>query len=591
MSSCGIVCGTGGWTGPRPGDPDNNGSLHATPAFGGIDVSWTYPIVNPHAVAHVLLYRGLTNVREAAIQTAVVSGNRYYDRLEKATLYFYWIKIVSINGTVGDWIGPASAMAKPLIEKVIEDLTGKIDAGVLAQSLKKEIDKITLNYSELLTEIGNRVAGNAALSAALADLQNGVTQALAFVDTEITTRIEGDSALAQQVTLLAAANANNAAAIIDERTARVDKDSALTTQYNALFAATGNTAAALTTETQARTNADSALASQITTAQTTLNGSISSVQTTMQTQINAVTGELDAIYTAKVDVSGMVGGFGIYGTPTLVEAGFDVDRFWVGRTSANKRKPFIIENGTVYIDEAAINKLTFSKLRDESGSFIVEGGKVKAQFLSVNNASISGNIYSDNWFPSGGTQGWMLDRSGNLFANNGTFGGKIKANSISIENMAPGGSLPDFVRTHKGGTTFALTESWQILPLDPTALLNSSTVGAGYIGHATLFPPGSYFFELSVPVKSEGSDTIDAVYTALAAVNTDGSIDTVSIVPAGVNVVGDWQTATIFGVGRFTLGVTTAVAAVARVTDISPAARIVSRGGYCTTILRVWRSA
>lgn len=427
MSSTTQVCGTGGWAGPLPGDPDNNSVLRATPAFGGIDVSWTMPATNPFAVAHTVIRRGRTNNFNGAVFLASVGGDFFYDKSDTAqpVEYYYWIQFVSVNGTYGDWIGPASAVAKPLIEKVIEDLTGKIDAGVLAQSLKKEIDKITLNYGELLTEISNRVAGNDALSAALQDLQNGVTQALAFVNTEITTRIAGDSALAQQVGLIAAANTNNAAAIIDEKTARVTKDEALTLQYNTVLSATQNNAAALTVETSARTSADTALANQITTAQATLNGSISSVQTTMQTQINAVTGELDAIYTAKVDVNGMVGGFGIYGTPTLVEAGFDVDRFWVGRTSANKRKPFIIENETVYIDEAAINKLTFSKLRDEAGSFIVENGKVKANYLYVTNASIAGDIYSDNWASSGGTQGWYLQRSGNLYANNGTFRGQL----------------------------------------------------------------------------------------------------------------------------------------------------------------------
>lgn len=402
MSCTDIVCGTGGWAGPLPGDPDNNSVLRATPAFGGIDVSWTMPATNPFAVAHTVIRRGISNNFNAAVFLASVGGDFFYDKSDTAqpVEYYYWIQFVSVNGTYGDWIGPASAVAKPLIEKVIEDLTGKIDAGVLAQSLKSEIDKITLNYGELLTEIGNRVAGNAALSAALQDLQNGVTQALAFVNTEITTRIDGDNALAQQVGLIAAANSSNAAAIINEKSARVSKDEALTTQYNAVLAATGNNAAALTVETTARTTADSALASQITTAQATLNGSISSVQTTMQTQINAVTGELDAIYTAKVDVNGMVGGFGIYGTPTSVEAGFDVDRFWVGRTSANKRKPFIIENGTVYIDDAAINKLTFSKLRDEAGTFIVQNGKVKANYIDTNGLVIR-DTYGNPIFGAG----------------------------------------------------------------------------------------------------------------------------------------------------------------------------------------------
>ena len=63
MTSCTTgTCGVGGWGGPLPGDPDNNSVLTATPAFGGIDVSWSYPGTNPQAVAHTVLYRGVFRI-------------------------------------------------------------------------------------------------------------------------------------------------------------------------------------------------------------------------------------------------------------------------------------------------------------------------------------------------------------------------------------------------------------------------------------------------------------------------------------------------------------------------------------------------
>jgi hypothetical protein len=106
------------------------------------------------------------------------------------------------------------------------------------------------------------------------------------------------------------------------------------------------------------------------------------------------------LYTAKLSVNGLIGGFGVYNDGTTVQAGFDVDEFWVGKTQANKRKPFIISGGVTYIDEAAIEKLTFTKLRDASGSFIVENGKVKADYLTVTNSitvpSVGGNIEIGN---------------------------------------------------------------------------------------------------------------------------------------------------------------------------------------------------
>lgn len=366
MSSSGIVCGTGSWTGPRPGDPDNASVLSANGVYGGIDVSWTYPSTNSHAVAHVLLYRNSSSDRDSALNIAVVAGSSYFDKQDDPTLCFYWIRIVSINGTTGDWIGPVSAISKSRAEGIMEDLTGQINAGVLAVSLRQDIDKITLNYQDLLSEIRNRIAGDGALSLALEDLQAGVTQAMAFVHEEINTRIDGDNALAQQVSVIAALNANNASAIINEATARVTADEAHTYQMNALYAATNTNAAAVITETNARTNADSALAGQITTAQSTLGNQIASVQTGLQTNINTVDGKvtsIGALYTAKVSVNGLVGGFGIYNDGHTVEAGFDVDRFWIGRTATDKVLPFIIDAGTVYINKARIRNADIDTLK------------------------------------------------------------------------------------------------------------------------------------------------------------------------------------------------------------------------------------
>lgn len=317
-------CGTGGWTGPKPGDPDNNSILTATPAFGGIDVSWSFPVTNPYAVAHTLLYRGNSADFNSSILRAVVAGNFFYDKIDDSNEYFYWISIVSVHGTYGELIGPARARAKPTIEGMIELLTGQIDAGLLAQSLKGDLDKISLLNTNLLNEITARENGEITLAQAMEAVNEGVAEALTFIHTEINSRTTADSAIAEQLNLVAA----------------------------------------------------------------TLGDTIAAVSTSMSVTIDQVTNTVNAMWTAQVNVNGLIGGFGLANDGTTVEAGFDVDRFWIGRTSANKRKPFIIDSGVVYIDEAAINKLTFSKLRDESGSFIVEGGRVKADYLTVNEASI-----------------------------------------------------------------------------------------------------------------------------------------------------------------------------------------------------------
>jgi hypothetical protein len=255
MTACSTdTCGVGGWGGPLPGDPDNNSVLSATPAFGGIDVAWSYPAVNPFAVAHTLLYRAVANNFDLALQIGVVSGSQYYDKTENNQLiqYFYWIKIVSVNGTVGELIGPVSATAKPTINSMLDLLSGKIDAGLLAQSLRTEIDRIQLVSAELQTEIDNRDVNNAATTQLLAEMQAEINASLGIISDEITDRQEGESALLAEVNAVSAAIALEvttraseiqneagvrATALLNETSARIASLNSLQTQINTLQAA------------------------------------------------------------------------------------------------------------------------------------------------------------------------------------------------------------------------------------------------------------------------------------------------------------------------------------------------------------------
>lgn len=542
MSCTDVVCGTGGWNGPLPGDPDNNVLLSATPAFGGIDVSWTYPGVNPHAVAFVKLYRATGNNFDLALQIANVSSSFYYDKLNTGITYYYWIKVVSINGTEGGLIGPASATAKPLIQDLITELTGQIDDGVLAHSLKTDIEKISLIGQELLDEVQNRLNGNLALQAALAAVQSDTGEALTYISEEIVHRTTADSAMVSSINAISAGLANNAAALVEERNVRVTATSALSQSQLALdaqlnHASTGlpatrsslinnyytkagtdsaiaaanltlnsvvfnpttglaatrsslindyytkagtnsaistatlglvsqtalnnklteytNTAAlqnnyftktdtsaaiasatsnlssktdlynyTTTADLQAgyytKTGTNSAVASAITTLQVVSpTGGTVGIQQAMTAQYD-LNAQLKSLYTVKMNVTSpdgkkLIGGYGLYGDSTGIEAGFDVDKFWIGRTNAVARKPFMVSDGVVYIDDAAINKLTFNKLRDESGSFIVENGKLKANYIHV--GEVMGGAYTGYAWPPAGQTGFYLGPQGFAIGN------------------------------------------------------------------------------------------------------------------------------------------------------------------------------
>ena len=456
------VCGTGIVPGPKPGDPDNNLAISATQSYGGIDVSWTYPSTNPHAVAHVLLYRSTSHLVETAIQIAVVAGNLFYDKIAEVGTYFYWIKVVSVNGTVGNFVGPASATTRARSQDTVEDITGQIDRGVLATTLKQDIEDITLNKEELLDAIKDLVAGNDALSGAMDDLQNGLTQAVSFVNTEITERQEGQNALAQQITVVAAANANNAALIVNERTARVSAIDAVARSVDSLRVATGENAAAILSESNARTTQYSALATKTDTVQSTLSNQIASVRTEAETVITQMDGRIQAIgarWTAQLSVNGLVGGFGVYNDGRFVEAGFDVDRFWVGRTNANKRKPFIIENDQTYIDSAVIRNGSIGTLTVAKGAVTSMGyGSGGAGTINSGQMVPVASVYLEMPSESSGvvlmgygalygalgdcSGGLMLLKNGNLLAYIGVFvpGGTWFTYNISGFDSNPTGN-------------------------------------------------------------------------------------------------------------------------------------------------------
>lgn len=296
MTTCSTEhCGLGNGSGTRPGDPVGTVNLTATPAFGGIDVSWTFPSVNPHAVAFTIIYRGVLEDFNSAIVIANAGGNVFYDKTtnSQSIEYFYWIRTVSINGTQGELVGPASAIAKPPISDVIAGLSGKIESGSLATALRNEIDRIEYYRTEYQSESAARNYTMEAFNGLLTNYASDLQQLQYYLTNEIIARQQGQDSLLGSVNTVALASAENIAA----------------------------------------------------------------VQTTLQTNITTVEGEVTAIgalYTAKVSVNGLIGGFGIYNDGTEVEAGFDVDRFWIGRSDEDKKKPFIVQDDEVFINQAVI---------------------------------------------------------------------------------------------------------------------------------------------------------------------------------------------------------------------------------------------
>lgn len=301
----GTFCGTGSWaSAPKPGDPDNNVLLTATPAFGGIDVEWTYPGTNPHAVSFVRLYRSTNPADTDPMLHAIVSGNFFYDKTTTATLieYSYWIEIVSFNGTVGDRIGPATATAKPPITEVLEGLTAKIDAGHLAQSLQSEIDRISGLESNLAQETTNRLTDIDSLGSAFSDLElySSATRDLvnqeaadrqladdAFVSTVNQMYVDFDGSLASQKTEITAAYQNHVATALTAYETAVNAAAARASLADGLRVEWNDEIALALTEYYTAVETDSALASQKTLLQAEIDDDIALALQSYETAVDA----------------------------------------------------------------------------------------------------------------------------------------------------------------------------------------------------------------------------------------------------------------------------------------------------------------
>jgi hypothetical protein len=325
--------------------------------MGGIAVSWTYPGINAHAVAHTLLYRNTTNNFASAALYRTVAGNYYFDtsNVTVGTTYYYWIQMVSVNGTVGETIGPASATMQPPIEQIIEELEGRIGNSQLAQDLKTEINRIVGLESALDSETQNRLLGETVLSNLISSLQSSLDAVDTVVANEIVERTEADSALVAAVNLiLAKANAN---------------------------------AAAIQQEQVVRATADSAVALQVNTLQTAVGGNTASIQTLQLTQDG-----LTAQWMVKTDVNGYVSGFGLYNDGATSDFIIHADTFAIGKPGSASKYPFMI--GTV-------NGQTQIAL---NASTLIPDGQ-------ITNLMIGQYIQSNNYNPLTGT-GWRIDKNG-----------------------------------------------------------------------------------------------------------------------------------------------------------------------------------
>ena len=222
MTTCSTnVCGTGGWDGPLPGDPDNSSVLTAISEYGGIKLTWTLPSINAYAVAYTTIYRSITANVAFAGSIGTINGSSYFDTeagQDPTVTYYYWIQHTSVNGTETGYVGPASAKAYPEITKILALLQGKVETSALAESLRSRIDIIS-SLESGITSLNTRLESeNKLLTETLDAVKNEVSGATSYIQNQMELFADEKVAFATAVTTQVSEFSDGVYAAIQEET-------------------------------------------------------------------------------------------------------------------------------------------------------------------------------------------------------------------------------------------------------------------------------------------------------------------------------------------------------------------------------------
>lgn len=430
-----FVCGIGGTPVP-PNDPNlSDGAINAYSSRHGIQVNWRYPSSNPHAVAYSDVYRARSSDFNAANVLARTSADNYTDLMDHEegninVRYYYWVVHTSINGTVGEPIGPADAAWLGSIDDVLARLQGLITDSMLDEHLRSDIQRISDFESGLSLEEQARLN----LGSTLADMVQEMTRDLQAIDTlvgeSVTEIIDDNKALAAKVNIVLAK--------WNENLAMVEED---------VYAVAG--------ESFANAGRIDTVESVLTDPETG-EMNIVTVQQQMITEINSNVGDLDQLgsvpvydaegnlietpdltdrmmdiygqWSIQIDVNGHISGLGLRSNGDFSEFIVNANVFAIGAPEdataddptapENANRPFI-----VYIDPDNPNNTLIGM---NTAVFIRDG--------TIKNAMIDNVIESTDWRQWGPGinqfEGWRINKAGDAYFDNLTAKGNIEASSI-----------------------------------------------------------------------------------------------------------------------------------------------------------------
>lgn len=197
-------------------------NLQASAGFSNVGLSWSPALYETHSYTEIWRHTA-DNINEAT-QVGSSSSSAYSDAVDPKATYFYWIRFVSLSGTIGPYnnIAGTTITTGTDISGMIAALEGQLQEDAFTQALLTKIDKIDVIDVGLDTEVVNRGIALAdevlardsaianAISVEIGEREASITGAVAIerddrnavVAQEQSVRFEADQVIASSVTVV-----------------------------------------------------------------------------------------------------------------------------------------------------------------------------------------------------------------------------------------------------------------------------------------------------------------------------------------------------------------------------------------------------
>lgn len=444
----------------KDGLPPAVSFLTATPLLFGIYLKWGFPDGSSDTQRTEIWYGPTTDQEASTKLTDLAYPQSDFSLLGLAAgvTFYFWARLVDRIGNIGPWYpvgigvqGQSSSEAGPILDMI----AGQIGETELGQDILDEINKIPglqdqidaldglKGYLPEQTYLkGQMIVADGQIYQAIQDVPvetpppnplywedigdlletaNGLAQQVATNTTSIT---ELDGVVTAQATAFQALQASyrdddgegdladaikgwtSTAAIASESSVRASENEAMARRVTTFDARIGENSANLTTLEEVVATNESATATKIDQLTATVGDNTAAIQETA-TAYADTSGKLSTMWSVKMQLTAdgkyvAAGiGLGIENTAAGLQSQFLVsaDRFAIVNTIAGGAisVPFAVQGGQVFMNSA----------------FIQDG--------SITMLKIGQYLQSDNYVA--GTQGWRLDKAGNLEFNGPAPGG------------------------------------------------------------------------------------------------------------------------------------------------------------------------